>query len=182
MMINLLPPEARKDLKEEENWKLCLTLSFLVVIFFISFSLILLSVKNFISGEPESQRILLEQGESELENPRRHNLQSSLINFNNSFFQIDEFYKEQFTSAGILTQISSIVPMGIRFTNLSISRSGKKLDETGCSISGFSPDRDTLLILKDNLEKEENFEEINFPPSNWVKPIDINFNINFKIR
>jgi len=181
-MINLLPPEAKKDLKKEESWKLYLTLCFLVFIFFICFSLILLSVKNFISGESESQRILLKQGESELENPQRHNLQSDLINFNNSFIQINKFYKEQFSSAEILTQISSIVPMGIRFTNLSISRSGEKIDEVSCNISGFSPNRDTLLNFKEKLETEENFEEINFPPSNWVKPVDINFNINFKIR
>ncbi|MFH1509806.1 MAG: hypothetical protein ABID67_01490 [Candidatus Nealsonbacteria bacterium] len=181
-MINLLPPEAKKDLKERENWKLYLTLSFLVFVFFVSFSLILLSVKIFISGELESQRILLEQGERELESPQRHNLQTNLVNFNNSFLQIDKFYKEQFSSADVLIQLSLIVPEGINFTNLSISRAGKELNEISFSISGFSPDRDTLLIFKEKLEEEENFKEINFPPSNWVKPIDVNFNINFKIK
>lgn len=181
-MINLLPPEAKKDLKKEENWKLYLTLSFLIFVFFISFSLILLSVKNFISGESESQRILLKQGESELKSPQRYNLQINLVNFNNSFFQTNKFYKEQFHSAEILTQISEIVPDGIRFTNLSISRSGKELDEINFSISGFSSERDSLLIFKEKLEQEENFEDINFPPSNWVKPVDIDFNINFKIK
>ena len=181
-MINLLPPEAKKDLKEEENWKLYLTLSFLIFVFFISFSLILLSVKNFISGESESQRILLEQGERELINPQLNNLQINLVNFNNSFLKINKFYKEQFNSAEILTQLSEIIPTGIRFTNLSISRSGKEMNEINFSISGFSSDRATLLIFKEKLEKEENFEDINFPPSNWANPIDIDFNINFKIR
>ncbi|MFH1582205.1 MAG: PilN domain-containing protein [bacterium] len=181
-MINLLPPEAKKDLKEEENWKLYITLSFLILVFFISFSLILFSVKNFIGGESESQKILLEQRENEFKSPQRHNLQINLMNFNNSFIQIDKFYKEQFSSAELLAKISSIVPAGIRFTNLSISKSEGKAEEINCSISGFSPDRDTLLSFKENLEKEENFGEINLPPSNWVKPVDINFTINFKIK
>lgn len=181
-MINLLPPTAKRELKEEENWKLYLTLGFLILIFLISFSLILFSVRNFISGETESQKILLERGEEDFNNKQRQLLQNNLLNFNNVFVKIDTFYEEQLSLANVLNKISELVPLEIYFTNLSISKSEGTIEEINCNISGFSPGRDALLEFKEKLEAEENFKEINFPPSNWVKPTDISFTINFKIE
>ncbi len=49
------------------------------------------------------------------------------------------------------------------------------------SFSGFALTREDLFSLKRNLEKEENFQEVHFPTSNWIEARDINFSVNFKI-
>ena len=181
-MIILLPPEAKKYLKEEENLKLYITLFLLILIFLVSLSLILFSLKNFISGELDSQKIIYQQEQKEFENPQRQKLQSNLISFNEQFIEINNFYKKQFSSADLLIKITDLVPPGIKLDNLSISKADSKNQEVSCSISGFSPDRDILIEFKDNLESDESIKDINFPPSNWVKPTDISFSINFKIE
>lgn len=180
-MINLLPLKAKEELRKEEDWKLCSVLAFLVMIFLIAFSLVLLSVKNYVKGESEAQGILLEQIERELNNPQRQSLQKNLLSFNKTISAISSFYDNQLDSSGLLADISETVPEKINLSNLSIARNDEK-QIISCTLSGFSPDRDSLLSFKENLENNERFYEISFPPSNWVKPSDIDFTINFKAR
>lgn len=180
-MINLLPPENKKELAREENWKIFVISGVLVVVFLVCFSLILSSVNIFISGEMETEKILLEQRKRELENPRVKQLRKNLISFNETLSQLESFYQDQIRYALILEEISETLPPGSYLTTLSLSfQSGE--DKISCALSGFSPSRQTLLKLKENLEDKEIFEEIHFPPVNWVKPTDVDFNVNFKIN
>ncbi len=181
-MINLLPPEEKEGLIKEENWKLVLILGILVLFFLVSFSLILFSIKIFISGEVEAQKILFEEREKEFQNPQIQNLQENLIALNKIIFQLDSFYQKQLNLSEILEQISKTLPSEIYLTNLSIFPQTEEEQIINCSLSGFSPTREILLEFKKNLEKEEKFQEIYFPPANWVKPSDINFTINFKVE
>jgi Tfp pilus assembly protein PilN len=183
-MINLLPPAEKEILTQEETWKLTVILGILVLVFLVSFSLILFSIKTYLAGEVEVQEIFIDQRTKELQNPQMESLQKNLINFNQTLIQLESFYRGQFKVTEILEKISRILPSETYLTNLSISlqsdKKGKR--QVNCNLSGFASTRETLLKFKENLEKEEIFEEIYFPPANWVKPSDINFTVNFKIR
>jgi len=156
----------------------------LVLIFFICFSLILLSIKIFISGEVETQKILVEQKEKELLTPQMQTLQQNLTAFNRTLFQLESFYQNQFKTTETLEKISMVFPLGIYLTNLSISPEAKKGGgwQANCNISGFSPSREKLLELKENLEKEGSFQEVYFPPVSWMKAASINFTASFKLK
>jgi Tfp pilus assembly protein PilN len=183
-MINLLPTLNKEELKQEEQWKLVMILGILVLAVLICFSLILFSIEIFISGEVETQKILLNQKEKELENPKIQTLKENLITLNQTFSQLDSFYQNQFSLTEILEKISQTLPAGTYLTNLSIVHQPEKegKGKMNCSLSGFASSREILLEFKENLEKEERFQEIYFPPANWVKPTDINFTVNFKIK
>ena len=56
----------------------------------------------------------------------------------------------------------------------------KKTEDFSASLRGFSPDREYLSQFKKNLESNASFKDVNFPPSTWVKPRDIEFSISFK--
>jgi len=180
-MINLLPQEEKKEIIQEENWKLIIILGTLVLIFFICLSLILFSIKTFVSGEVEAERILSRQKEKELENPQMQSLQQSLTTFNRTLFQLESFYGQQLNLSDILERISATVPSGIYLTDLSFSNNYQKKEKI-CNLSGFSSTREKLLEFKDRLEKEGSFKEIYFPPSDWMKATNINFILSFKLK
>jgi len=173
-MINLLPPQYKAELKEEESWKLVLILEILVLIFLICLALILFSVKIFISGQLEAQKILLLQKEKKFEESQIQSLEGKIIISNQTLSKLNSFYQDQTNLTEILEKISETLPLETYLTILN-------LDPAQISLSGFSPTREILLEFKKNLEQEELLGEIYFPPSNWVKPTDIDFSVNFKI-
>ena len=182
-MINLLPPQYKAELKEEENWKLTLILSILFLIFLACSTLILFSIKISISGQAEAQKILLLQEEKKFKESQIQNLEEKITISNQALLKLNSFYQSQTNLTEILEKISETLPTSVYLTTLNFSPLTTKNEKyvAQISLSGFSPTREILLEFKKNLEQEELFEEIYFPPSNWVKPTDIDFSVNFKI-
>ena len=179
-MINLLPPKEKKELLTENNLKITVILGSLLALFLICLSLLFISINIFIRGGIETQKIFFDQREKELETFKMQALQNDLISFNKTLASLKSFYQNKDDFVDILERISSTVPDGMNLSNLSLSPQTK--GGIVCNLSGFSPNRDLILKLKDNLEKEKLFADIYFPPANWVKPTDINFTASFKIN
>jgi len=176
-MINLLPPEEKEILIQEEKFKLVLILGILFLTFLICLILILFSIKISLSGEVGAQKILLNQEEERFKGTQIQSLEEKIIAFNQILSKLSQFYYSQISLTGVLEKISQNLPSGAYLTAFNFS------SETGqISLSGFSPSREILLELKGNLEKEESFQEIYFAPSSWVKPADIDFLVTFKIK
>ncbi len=174
-MINLLSPQQKEELLEEEKYNLVLILGILFLIFLISSILILFSIKIFISREIEIQRILLSAEEKRFKKSQIQNLEEKINASNQTLSKLNLFYQNQLNLTETLEKISGTLPPGTYLTTLN-------LNLAQISLSGFSPTREILLEFKENLDKEGTFGEIYFPPSNWVKPIDIDFSVNFKIK
>jgi len=49
------------------------------------------------------------------------------------------------------------------------------------AISGLSPNREILFLFQKNLEESKEFSGIELPTQNWIKPVDIDFRVTFKI-
>ncbi len=179
-MINLLPPEYKKELAQEENWKLITIIGIFILLFLISFSLILFSIKFFLFGEVETQKILYSQREKEFQTSQIQLLEKEITTSNEKLSQLDNFYKNQRKITEILEKISGTLPVGSYLTNISLTS-----PETGkitFNLAGFAPSREILLEFKQNLEKEEMFTGISFLSSNWVEPININFSVDFETK
>jgi Tfp pilus assembly protein PilN len=181
-MINLLPPEKKEELLREKRLRLMTILGISLLFFLVCFSLILFSIKTFVGGEVEAQKILFEQREKELRNPQMQALEENLVSFNLVLSKLESFYHSQTKLNEILEKISEIIPSEIYLTNLSIVPSSEKTSRIKCDLSGFSPTREKLLELKGNLEDEESFEGVSLPPASWVEATDINFIATFRIK
>lgn len=176
--INLLPQKERTLLIQEEHWKLTLLLEIIFLIFLISLSLILFSIRTYVSGQAEAQKILLSQ--RELETPQLKDLEDKIKRSNLIFSNLNSFYQKTTNPSEILEQVSEILPSGIYINSFDFVPIGREyLAEV--AFFGFSPNRATLLEFKKNLESQETFKEVSFPPSNWITPENINFSVNFKI-
>ena len=97
---------------------------------------------------------------------------------------MNSFYQSESNLTEILEKISETLPINVYLAALNfdlLTATENEKHAAQISLSGFSPTREILLEFKKNLEKEQTFEEIYFSPSNWVKPTDIDFSVNFKI-
>ncbi|MBU0546995.1 hypothetical protein KKA72_02435 [Patescibacteria group bacterium] len=187
-MINLLSPQKKTVLEQEEKLRLVSALLIIFCLSLLSFVLIMLSVKFYISGELEAQQIVFSQ--RQLERNRFQSVAQDIDSQNIYLSQIQTFYQENFTRSDILDRISQALPQNTYLTNLNISsvfeaKSNKDIKSEKyllISLIGFSPTRDIVLKIKDNLEKQERFQEVYFPPSNWVKPDNVEFSVSFEVK
>jgi len=173
-MINLLPPEQIIELKEEENLKLVLALGILFLAFLIVLSLILLSIKIYLSGDLEAQKIFLKEREASV----NLELEKEIKNLNKLLLKMNSFYREKIDLVPVLERVSKTLPPEIYLRNFNISQISKK--ETEVSLFGFCPNRENFLNFINILK--ENFSDVSFPPETLLKPTDIDFSINFKIK
>lgn len=178
-MINLLPPQQKKELLVEERFKLVLIFGILTLLFLISLSLILFSVKIYISGQVESQKILINIEEEKLKLLGVQKLEEEIKLINQNLSQLNNFYQKQPNLTFWLTKISETLRPGMYLTALSLTPVPEE-NKFEVSLKGFAPNRDRLSEFKRNLEAGP-FEEIYFPVSNWIDPSNFLVTFEFKI-
>lgn len=182
-MINLLPPQYKQELLLEETKRLVIILEVVILASLVSLVLILFSIKTYLNGEVDFQKIILSQAEKEFGQSGFQNIQEKINLLNLTFSKLDSFYQEKFYFTEILEKVSKTLLPGTYLTTLSFSPSLAEEDfRFRISLSGFAKTREILLEFKEKLEAEEDFKEVYFPASNWVKPTDINFNLTFVIK
>lgn len=176
-MINLLPQSEKKILQIEEKEKIVLILETLSFIFLLCLILILASIQIYIWGQVEAEKIILEQEKREFEVSEVKDLPEKIKLANKTFSDLNSFYQSQIKSTEILEELSKTLPQGVYLTNLSYQKRTSQV-----IVSGFSKNREILFEFKKNLEQEESFQDIYFPPSTWIEAININFNMSLKIK
>lgn len=178
-MINLLSPEQKKELLQEERYKLVLILGLLIVFFLASLSLVLLSIKINISGEAQSQKILVDSEEEKFKISEIQKLEEEIKSINQNLEKLNTFYKSQPNLTELLEKISKILPQNSYLTTFTLVSPAKE-KKIKISLGGYSKTRELLFEFKKGLEAEPDFKEIYFPPSNWIKPKDIEFLATFQ--
>lgn len=178
-MINLLPPSQKEEISLLETLNLVLVLGMVITSFLISLSLLLLLVKINIEKEIALSEIFFKEKEKEAMESKK--IREKIEKFNLEILTFTTFERKKTCVIEILEKISGNLPEKIYLTNFNLNWSEKD-SLWQASLSGFSPDRESLLALKENLEKEEGFFQIYFPPENWIVPKNINFSLTFKIK
>jgi len=177
-MINLLPPQEKKQLALEERFKLSVILGIVIISSLISFILILFALRFYFVGQLEIQSIFLDEKISA--NPQVAELEQDIKNSNKIITDFDSFYDKQYDLTGILSEIIKTVPPEINFNSLSFQPIKEGQYKAKFSISGLSSTRESLLEFKKRLEENESFKEVSFPSSVWVEPVNIAFTVSFK--
>jgi hypothetical protein len=179
-MINFLPPEEKKILKMEERWRLTLILEILALFFFTCLILILFSIKIYVSGKAESQKVAIETEGKEFKNPETQKLKEKISAANKSIIDLNSFYQSQVYLTDTLEKVSSNLPLGTYITDFSCQRQVLEKDQIfRITLSGFAPDMDTLFELRKNLEK--NFStKVDVKEESWIKPSE--FQLSFEIK
>ncbi len=183
-MINLLPEKEKNELKKQENWE-----KFFIVLLFFALSLLFLSfllwgLNYFVRSKADSFHGELTRMESGINNSEFRDFQEETVKINQDLAKINSYFKGQIFIAPIFERLRDLVPNTIYFTNFSLQKKLKEIEEKGKKkiipvfnvyISGWAENRNDLYLLKEKLEKEPVFENVNFLPDAWVSPKNINF-------
>ncbi|MFH1820483.1 MAG: hypothetical protein ABH805_01025 [Candidatus Nealsonbacteria bacterium] len=180
-MINLLPPEEKIRIKREKARRLIFIWGAFILFFIVSLSLIFFAIKIYIAGQAAYQRVFinLEQEKTQTMEAQDVEIRINLINHNLS--KLVSFYKNQPPTIQLLERVSGIMPEEMYFNSLSLNQSQNGERKFQVSMTGFSPTREILLDFKKKLESESDLQGVYFPPSNWVKPTEINFSATFEL-
>lgn len=173
-MINLLPPNQKKEIIQEEKGRMFLIFGFLMIVFLTSFVLSLLVAKTLLVKEAKIQKIMADSQEQGFQSSQAQNLEKEIESANQILGELNSFYENQIKPSELLEKISQILPKGLYLTSFSFT-------SPLVSLQGFSPSRELLSELKRAMEKEPFFKELYFPPDIWTKPKDIKFSISFQI-
>jgi Tfp pilus assembly protein PilN len=179
-MINLLPPQIKKEVEEEKIFKIILILGTLFLFFLLFLSLFLFLIKIYISQEIKTKKTLFEQKQAELILPTQKGFEEIIKKNNLILAQLNSFYKEQPYLTEIIEKIYKTLPDGFYLTKISLTSQLPEKRIISCRLSGFSPNRKKLIEFRENLKKEDAFKNILFPLDVWINPNDINFSVSFE--
>ena len=180
-MINLLPPKERDILKQEEKLRLVFIWGIFVLFFLITFSLVLFAVNIYLAGQVQGFKILVGYEQQKSVTPEAQKIGKEIIAVNQNLTELNALYKGQPRITELFQKISEIIPEEIYLNSLSLDPNENKRDRFQVSLTGHSETREALLNFKKSLESKSDFQGVYFPPSNWVKPLDINFSASFEM-
>lgn len=172
-MINLLPPYWQKKLEEEELFKTVVIMGTVLAVSAAAFVLMLVLVRVYFSIELKNAQIAAEEKEKEAEILNIKPTEDEISTRNKFVAKVSDFYAERVSVIEMISLVASALPEGVTLSDLSVS--GNTIH-----LAGFSPDRNSLVTFKSNLEKEPSFKKIIFPPENWLTAENISFSINFE--
>lgn len=189
-MINLLPEQYKRELREERKFRLVLVLLSVFTIAIVCFALMLGVVRVYLAGSlllQESKIGVLEASFSQ-DSP----ILAEIQEFNQKVSQVSRFLKSFRSVSPILEALESILPYGAYLTSFdfdpetTVIKGGKGGEaqhvKPRISTSGFAKSRETLFVFRENLAKHPLFSELSFPSSNWVQPEDIRFSLQTSIN
>ena len=174
-MINLLPPQEKRRLAQEEIQRMIIIWGFVIAAFLASFTMAILFTATQVNWRVDVQELLLDGLRKELEDSSTAKLRKELVDANRLLSDAEPLLDGGRVS-GIFDLIAVHLPQGVYITGLSYSDSPGTLN-----LEGFSPTRNALLAFKSSLEEDSFFSVVEFPASNWIKPEDINFRVNLTI-
>lgn len=179
-MINLLPPQEKKELSRARSKKLVIVLSNVAFIGLLSLALILFSLKFYILSEVDISKLNLENTQKRYQTPTLLTLKQVVGQSNATLVKVDDFYQNETAFGDVLRIVFGIErPEGISFTDISVTRESGNIMVTA---SGKADMRDHLLVFRDNVQNNQNIENTNFPTEDLVKPVDIDFTMTFDVK
>jgi Tfp pilus assembly protein PilN len=176
-MINLLPLAEKEKILIDAKIKVVAVIWFLIIFFIFCLVGFLIFINFYIKIQLDGQRIQISETNVASSNAKALDLENKITLFDSDLNDISTFFQNRIYFSEIFNKISGVLPANVYLTNLTAIKGkvGVKV-----SVSGFSPNRDDLLELKKNIDKDSiYFNNVYFPQSDWVRPSDIDFFISF---
>lgn len=174
-MINLLPLQQKQILLKEKEFREILILGIFLFTFLLLLGLALFVIRIDIQAGLLLEQTLLESKKHESGFSQIKKSEEEIRSLNEIGSKLDSFYENKYYLISIFETLNQVMPENMYLTNFSYDAQKAKI-----SLSCFAPSREVLSQFKANLEQEQNFKELYFPASNWLKPNDIDFFVSFQ--
>jgi len=179
-MINLLPPEEKERLFLENKKKLVIILGITTLIPLVCLVLILSSIRFYMLGEVNTQKVILEEAVKKYQTPDFLTFKEIIEKSNSVVTQVEYFYKKEASVSNALKMILEIQrPPNLYLTNLSLTRDENQ--KMNIMAIGVSQSRDDLLAFQKNIEVNKEIKNPYFSPESWVNAENVAFKLTFEI-
>lgn len=175
-MINLLPTDRKHRLRQERSFRLSAIIGVVLVFSVLAFVLMLLAIWVYIWGAIQEQKIELSAAEQRQE--RFSDLHEGMEETNDRVGNLRRFYNDILLPSKALERIESHLPQDLYITNIVYTlpiEDDPDDDRVKLSISGYAPTREGLQGMRSALQRDDFFDEVIFPPANWVQEDEIDF-------
>ena len=187
-MINLLPPKYRQKLRGEQRFRLVLVLGVVFGVALLALSVFLMVIQVSLAKERLLQESKLSSFKAK--SAKEDSTLAEIKNWNSKLRNIDSFKQGRRSLKDVLDEVGSSLPQGLYLSSFfytpvfETKKKGGEPERTPATISvtGKAQAREQLLSFKDALQGNPFFAEVVFPPSNWVKPQDITFSFQAKLK
>lgn len=173
--LNLLPKSRKKKIK---NWKILKLfiwqegMLILVVILLFGGSV---GIKEIIDIRMKSINTQLPIDSAKGNYTEIKEYEEALEKTRTDIIIIDKIQKNNINWIPIFEKINKNIPEGIRISSISN-------DEFKVVILGMAENRDQLIKMKSQMEKDDCFREISIPINDIVSRNDIDFKVDFKVN
>jgi len=153
------------DLKKISFFLIHLFLFLIILVFFLNLFNLLIKTRTDYLGEKIKEEKTLDLQEFE----------KTFQKANQTLSQIKEFSRKKISVSSFLKEFSSFLPSTVYLNSLSFQGGELK-------IKGQALTREELYAFKKKLEENPRFQEIYFLPYSWIKPLQPDFSLTFKLK
>ncbi len=174
IMINLLPPEEKTEIRLIKRTKTVLVLGILLTICLTSFWMVLKIAQIRIQEKTEVQNSLIkfEQNKSfQLEE-----IKSKIKEINDVILRINKFYKQQIAVFDVLSKTSKMLGSDVFLKTFNFDNSKKTV-----SFSGTIKKLASLNKMREDFYNSQEFLNMDFSIGTYVPYQDIEFKVTFSL-
>jgi len=168
--LNLLSLKDKEKIKIEKNFLLIKNVVFVVSLALAIIIVSLLSTRIILNIYIKDFDKTIENEEILLSSTKRASLEKSTKDLNSQLNTIESIQKEYVKWSNLLTELTKIVPGGVKINSLELNKNNKKVNITGVSIN-----REVLLEFQNNLKNSNYFTNITSPISNLLVRENVEF-------
>lgn len=183
--MNLLPYSYVDALKQETRVRLLALVSVAAFLAFACVALLLIAFSFSMRGQSQSAEFLLNSARAN--SSALEATQGELETFNAMVTDLDTLLRTRFSFSDIMRGIALDLPDDVRLSALSAKVAAEKSadvlqGDVQIFVSGFAKSRDSLLVFRDRLEKQQTLSRVVFPAASWASPTNITFSFTATVR
>jgi len=177
-MINLLPPTEKQELKYYYIFHFILAIGIYCILFIFILTALNIGIFYFLKFYEKSLNANIEASLSDEDIKEIKLLEEKFIDFNNKLiiFKTETSRKRAYE---FFRKFSQDLPENIKVIGLTYSVDDK--NNFKIFFQGYAPTREAFLAFIENLKADKTYKNIVSPIQNIIKPIDVEFSINFEL-
>lgn len=176
--INLLPKPRQNELMFERLYHNVVVAVVLAVCILLTGVLSQLIVWAYLERSQVSLAADIERLKAQTSKTENAQLKQEIRLVNSQMKDFDQLAAAEPKWSEVLDAFASQVPSGIKISQFNADSKNLTVD-----ISGYSPTRDLVIDLYNNINADDaHFKNIDYPLENIAKPTDVQFHFTFSIQ
>jgi len=168
--LNLLSLKEREKIRLEKNFLLTKNIVFVISLALIIIIISLLATTIILNLYKKDFDKTIENEIDLLSSTKSESLEKSTRELNTQLNTIESIQKEYVKWSNLLTELTKVVPGGVKLNSIELNKNSKKVN-----ITGVSKNREVLLEFQNNLKNLNYFTNITSPISNLLVRENVEF-------